>query len=397
MRGQVSRDRLGLRGRHDGVVESLQQQHRAGAVVHVPDRRPLGVEGLALWQRADQPVQVPRLEVVRVLRERPQVGHAEVRRHRREDAIPRPVRLAGPAEHPDAGRDGGQRGPAAGRAAADPEPLPVRLARLGQGQRGRHRVGHVHDAPLAAQPLAVGAAVPARPSVVHVDDADAAAGEEGLLQVEPGDRLGGGAAVHPDDVRRVLALRAPDRGVGRRVDEGVHDRARRAGQLGRPRYRQVGGIGQRAGAAAQLAGHRGPVDRRVARGGNVHADHGGRHRRPARDGDDGLAGRRQAEDVHPVGKVQVVQRPVSGSSTPSQASPVPWVTARRPSPSTAYGLRPSCHGGAANSSGRGHSSLAVPSRPARYRFHHPERSEITYRLCVVPPRRGEHGLGDAPP
>jgi hypothetical protein len=36
--GQVSRHALGLRGRHDRVVEALQQEHRAGGVGHVPGR-----------------------------------------------------------------------------------------------------------------------------------------------------------------------------------------------------------------------------------------------------------------------------------------------------------------------------------------------------------------------
>ncbi len=178
-----------------------------------------------------------------------------------------------------------------------PSRFPVCLAGLGQGQRGRHHVGHVHDAPLAAQPLAVGAAVPARPAVVHVDDPDAAAGEEGLLQVEPGHDMGRGAAVHPDDVRRPLSVRAPDRGVGRRVDQRVHDRAGRPGQAGCPGHREVGGVWQRVRAAVELAGRRGPQV--TADSGNVHADHGHRHRRAAGDGGDRLAGRGQpgAEDA----------------------------------------------------------------------------------------------------
>ena len=86
VRGQVRRDGFGLRGRDDRVVEPLQQQHRAGGVVHVPDRRPLGVQRLALRQRPDQPVEIAGFEVVRLRREPAQVGHAEVRRHRGEDA-----------------------------------------------------------------------------------------------------------------------------------------------------------------------------------------------------------------------------------------------------------------------------------------------------------------------
>ena len=223
----------------------------------------------------------------------------------------RPVRSC---QHPDARRHRGQRGPAARRTAADAEPLAVRLARLGQGQRGRHRVGDVHDPPLAAQPLPVGPAVPARPAVVHVNDADAAAGEEGLLQVQPRDDLRSRTAVHPDDVRRPLTLRTPERRVGRRVDDRVHDRTRRPGQPGRPRHRQVSRIRQRAGAAAQLADPRVPApcasggdETLIPRGGDLDADHDRRHGRPARDGGDGLARRRHAGDEYLVGQVQVGQ------------------------------------------------------------------------------------------
>ena len=41
--GQVGGDRLGLGRRDDRVVEPLEQQHRAGQVVDVADRRALHV------------------------------------------------------------------------------------------------------------------------------------------------------------------------------------------------------------------------------------------------------------------------------------------------------------------------------------------------------------------
>ena len=94
-----------------------------------------------------------------------------------------------------------------------------------------------------------------------------------------------------------------DRGVGRRVDQRVHDRAGRPGQPGRPRGRQVGGIRQRVRAAVQLAGRRGAQI--LVRSGNVDADHGHRHRRAAGDGGHGLAGRGQPVDEHAVGQVEV--------------------------------------------------------------------------------------------
>ena len=215
VRGQFGGDGFGLDRRHHRVVEPLQQQDRAGEVVHVTRRRPLGIQRAALRQRPDEAVQVPGFEVVRLRREPAQVADAVVGHRRREDGAPFHVLV----RYLDPGGHGGQGGPAPGRVPADAEPLPVRLARLGQRERGGDHVGHVDHAPLAAQPLPVGPAVPARTAVVHVDDPDAPAGEERLLQVEPGDHVRGRAAVHPHDVGRQLALGRADRGVGRRVDQ----------------------------------------------------------------------------------------------------------------------------------------------------------------------------------
>jgi hypothetical protein len=137
------------------------------------DRRALHVQLLAGRQRPDQAVQVPGLEVVGLGREPAQVGHAVVGDHRGEHAR----RPAGYRR---------QRGPAAGRAATDAQPLGVRFAGLGQRGRGGGAVGDVHHAPLAAQPFPVSAAVAGGAAVVHVDYPDAAAGEVRLLQVELG-------------------------------------------------------------------------------------------------------------------------------------------------------------------------------------------------------------------
>ena len=113
--------------------------------------------------------------------------------------------------------------------------------------------------------------------------------------------------MHPHDVRGPLTLGTPDRGVGRRVDDRVHDRTRRTGQPGRPRHRQVGRIRQRAGAAAQLADLRVPPAGSGPPAENLHVDHGRRHGPSARDGGDGLAGRGHARDEYLVGQVQVGQ------------------------------------------------------------------------------------------
>ena len=95
-------------------------------------------------------------------------------------------------------------------------------------------------------------------------------------------------------------------GLARRVDQRVHLRAGRAGQPVGPRHRQVGGVGQLVGAAGAARGPRRVRGSRRPRR-DVHADHGHRHRRAARDRGDALAGRRQPGREHPVRQVEVGQ------------------------------------------------------------------------------------------
>ena len=211
VRGEFLGDGLGLLRRDHRVIEPLQQQDGAGGVRHVPERGALGVHAVEARQRADQPVQVPGLEVVRGPGQAAQVGDAVVGGRGAEHGA-----VGGSRGHR------GQRRPASGRAAADAQPGRVGLALLGQVPRGGHGVLDVDHPPLAAQPLPVEAAVPGGPAVVHVDHADAPAGEVRLLDVEPADRAGGRPAVHPDHVRRPLVRRAGRIRVGRRVHQRVH-------------------------------------------------------------------------------------------------------------------------------------------------------------------------------
>src|SRR5690606_40489214 len=95
----------------------------------------------------------------------------------------------------------GERRPAARGAPADGEPLRVGDAAVDEGLRRGDGVLDVDDAPLAAQPLAVGAAVAGRAAVVDVDDADAAAGEERALEVEGRGDVPGRAAVRSGERR----------------------------------------------------------------------------------------------------------------------------------------------------------------------------------------------------
>src|SRR5271170_6957678 len=151
----------------------------------MPDGRPRNVKVIAFWQWPDQPIQVPGLEVVGLGGELPQVADPVVGYRRREYAVP--IRARTPVEAAEQSQAAGhrrERGPAAGRAAADAESLAVRLARFSDCEGSGSGVGDIDHAPLPAQPLSVGAAVPARAAVVDVDDPDAPAGEVRLLQVE---------------------------------------------------------------------------------------------------------------------------------------------------------------------------------------------------------------------
>jgi hypothetical protein len=190
---------------------------------------------------------------------------------------------------------GGERGPPARRAAADGEPLAVCLARVGQRPGGGRHVVHVHHAPLPAQALPVGAAVSARPAVVHVDDPDAAAGEIRLLQVEHRVDTRGRPAVHPHHERRQLTVRRGEVPAGRRVDDRVHHLPVRAGQLPGPRPRQEGLVRQRVRLPPDLA--RDP-------GAGVYGHYAERRGRPSGQPGHRVAGRRHLRGEHQPRRVQ---------------------------------------------------------------------------------------------
>ena len=95
---------LGLIRRHDAVFGALEEDDRAAQPVGMRQRRALSIEIRTLRVGADQPVEVARLEFVRVAGERGDVA----------DAV-----IAGAAlEHGAAGQ-GRQNGIAAGAAAGD--------------------------------------------------------------------------------------------------------------------------------------------------------------------------------------------------------------------------------------------------------------------------------------
>ena len=184
---------------------------------------------------------------------------------------------------------------------------------VGQRQPGRHHVLHVHHAPLHAQPLPVAAAVPGGPAVVHVDDADAAAGEVGLLQVEQADHVRGGAAVRPHDVGRQFPVRGDRVRVRRRVHQRVHVAPVVALQPDLARHRQVPGLGNLLGLPAQHLG---------LPGGRVDPHHGQRGLRAAGHRHDRVAVRGHAPRELLERQVEVGRSPPSpGRAAPAACRP----------------------------------------------------------------------------
>ena len=207
VRGQRVADRERLRRRDDRVIRPLQDQHRRAQPVPVRERRSVDVQVLGLGQRADEAIEVARLEVVRVRGEGTEVG----------DAVP-----ADPGGEDIRVRQGAQHRPAARGPALDREAPAIGRASLGESPHGGGDVLHVDDAPLPVEALAVAAPVPGRSAVVHIEHADPAAREV---------RDGGGRvarhvrrrpAVHQHEVGRQLVRGRGHRRVRRGIVEGVH-------------------------------------------------------------------------------------------------------------------------------------------------------------------------------
>src|SRR5919201_6449966 len=200
------RDRFGLRRRHDAVVEALEQQERLGDLVRVRDRRALAIELGLLRPLPDEELVVARLELVRVLVERHEIGDAELRDAGGEDVADRHCHQC--------------RVPARA-AAGDDDAIGVREPALDQVTRGGLGVVDVDLAPAPAETFAELTAVAGAPAVVDVADREAAARNELDLEVEHRQRVGRRAAVHQDDKRRQLAFGRFEVGIRRRVVEGV--------------------------------------------------------------------------------------------------------------------------------------------------------------------------------
>ncbi len=242
-------DDLGLRRRHDPVLESLQHDHRRADAVGVVDRRALAPQLRGLGPGPDEPVVVARLELVGVVDEAREVRDAVV--------------VGAGGEHVGVEGQRAQHGPAARAAAGDRHPRAVDLAGVGQRARGVDRVVGVHDAPLAAQPVAVLAPVARAAAVVDVDDGEAAAGEELDLDRQPCGDVRRRAAVDAHHQRRALALRRREVRVVRRIEQRVRAAAAGRRVVERARDGDVGGVDEFLGVAA-LSTSSAPVSRSAA-------------------------------------------------------------------------------------------------------------------------------------
>ena len=189
--------------------------------VGVVDRRALAVEVRALRVRADQPVEVARLELVRVARERRQVADAVVAR-------------AGAERVAEGER--AERRVAAGAAARDGAALAVGQTPRDEVARAVHAVVDVHDAPRAVR-AARGRRGRSRCCRRSSRRGRRSRGSSstGCLRLERAGGRAGRPAVAHDDERRPLACGRAEVAVARRVVEGVRGQAVFGRKLDRPR------------------------------------------------------------------------------------------------------------------------------------------------------------------
>jgi len=206
-----------------------------------------------------QPIEIARLELVRVARQRLEVAHAVVARAGRELAVKRQC---------------AQRGETAGAAAADRAARAVDIAALYQEARAVHAILDVGDAPGAVQPLAIGASETRRAAVVHIEHGDAAAGPVLDFQVQRRAAHRRRPAVAHGQQRRARVVRRIDVVVARRIEERVRRLAVGGIERQRLRAREKPGLETHRRAAAH---HRRTPSRQIEphhrrRGGRRRAD-----------------------------------------------------------------------------------------------------------------------------
>mmetsp|Transcript_3917 Transcript_3917/g.9507 ORF Transcript_3917/g.9507 Transcript_3917/m.9507 type:complete len:303 (-) Transcript_3917:627-1535(-) len=214
---------LRLVQRYHFVFLPLEEDDGAGELLDKVDGAPLLVDSLVLGVPSHERVEVPALELVRVLGEGLEVADAIEARARLESVLEGKARQCGVA------------------ARASPlncehlwvyEPLicqvPGRLA----------AVLHIPHTPRALEPISVRAPVPSRPSVVHVGYRIPPRGPVLDPEIELRRRAGGGSTVALDEEGRQRSRRRVRLRVLGRVE--VHPRvARRGVELNRPRLAEV--------------------------------------------------------------------------------------------------------------------------------------------------------------
>src|SRR6202165_5059178 len=145
-------DEFSLVGRHDLVLQPLEEDHGRRDPIDGVDRRALAIDVSILRPPAQEALVVHGLELVRVFVKHLQVADAE---------------MARPGFEEIRGGQGSQHGVAAGAPTGDRHPVAVDQATFDQVAGTVDGVIDVDDAPLAVEPLPVLAADPRAPAVVY--------------------------------------------------------------------------------------------------------------------------------------------------------------------------------------------------------------------------------------
>ena len=301
---------LGLVRGHDGVVESLEDDHGGAEPVRVVDGRPGPVDVLVVGPPAHQAIEIPGLELVGVGRQRGEVA----------DAV-----ATGPGREHVVERQGREHREAAGAAATDRQTLAVDLAPPTRWRAAGDAVLDVGDTPCAVEGSHVVAAVAGAAAVVDVDHRPATRGPVAQRQVEVTARRPGRSAVGEHQQRRTLVVGADHHRMCRSVVEPVRLGSVAAGEGDELRCRQIGvdeAVQRRRADVARLV----PVLDRCGLGAVGRADV---RRSPARQGPHG--GDARPAGLDGVGRRRGARRRHGGApSRPRGTRRRRWRSASRP-------------------------------------------------------------------
>src|SRR5262249_53084455 len=146
--------------RHDGVLFPLEEDHRLRKPIGMIERRALAIARFLLRIGSNQPVEIARLKLVGVTRERGDVTYAVI---------------ASPALKELAESQRRQSRVAAGAAPADDASLAVDPPLRCEEPCAGDGIVDVNHAPIQLQTVAIGAAESSASAVVHVEHRNAAA------------------------------------------------------------------------------------------------------------------------------------------------------------------------------------------------------------------------------